>query len=79
MKHIENIPLLPPINKLEDICKWTFQTEVYVLKWAFESEIKKKTNQDEQKAEWNKKESELDSGKESNGKELLKFENIFQS
>ena len=41
--------------------------------------LKKKTKQDEQKAEWNKKESELDSGKESNGKELLKFENIFQS
>ena len=53
-------------------------TEVYVLKWAFESEIKK-TKQDEQEAEWNKNESELNSGKESNGKELLKFENRFQS
>lgn len=42
MKHTENTPLPPPINKLEDMCKWTFQTEVYVLKWAFESEIKKK-------------------------------------
>ena len=52
MKQIENIALPPPINKLEDICKWTFQIEVYVLKWAFESEIKK-TKQDEQKAEWN--------------------------
>lgn len=52
MKHTENTPLPPPINKLEDMCKWTFQTEVYVLKWAFESEIKKK-KQDEQRAEWN--------------------------
>ena len=52
MKHIENTPLPPPINKPEDMCKWIFQIEVYVLKWVFESEINK-TKQDEQKAEWN--------------------------